>query len=285
MTDKVMIMVAPNGARRTKVDHPHLPITPDEVVEAVIAARDAGAAAAHVHARDEALKHTLDADRYASVLSAVKAAVGDTMVVQMTTEAVGMYSAAEQMAAVRALKPAFASMAIREIVGSEAEEKSAHDFFLWLKENHIVPQFILYDPSDLTNFIDLQNRGIVPFANPYLLFVLGRYTHNQQSSPADLEPYLEILGTRSWPFMLCAFGSREAACMRAAFEAGGHARVGFENNLLLPDGARATSNADLVQAAAEEAKALGKLLMTAEEIREFLRACLGSKPINYYLIQ
>jgi len=148
MTDKIMIMVAPNGARRTKADHPDLPISPDEVVASVVASHKAGAAAVHVHARDNELKHTLDATRYGEMLNTVDAAVGDAMVVQMTTEAVGIYSAPEQMEAVRALKPAFVSMAIRELIPDSDHEKTAQEFFNWLKENQIVPQFILYDPAD-----------------------------------------------------------------------------------------------------------------------------------------
>jgi len=274
MTDNIIIMVAPNGARRTKADHPNLPITPDEVVKAVVAARDAGAAAAHVHVRDDALKHTLDARRYGEMLEAVDAALGHTIVVQMTTEAVGIYSAGEQMDAVRALKPNFVSMAIAEIVPDETHENAAQEFFFWLKKNRIVPQFILYNRGDLCRFIDLQARGIVPFSNPFLLFVLGRYSTNQQSSPADLVPFLDALGTRPWPFMLCAFGAQEAACMRAAFEAGGHARVGFENNFMMPDGSRAQTNAELVRAAAKEAELAGKTLMNGPEMRRFLDHCL-----------
>ena len=274
MTDKIMIMVAPNGARRTKVDHPNLPISAEEVVEAVVAARDVGAAAAHIHVRDDALKHTLDAIRYSAMLTAVEEAVGTNMVIQMTTEAVGIYSATEQIEAVHTLKPSFVSMAIREIVPDGDHEVAAQVFFMWLKENRIVPQFILYDAADVTNFIDLQVRGIVPFSNPYLLFVLGRYTKGQQSSPDDLKPFLDALGDLKWPFMLCAFGSQEAACMRAAFEAGGHARVGFENNLFMPDGTQASTNADLVSAAADEARAVGKSLMNAKETRAFLDTCL-----------
>jgi len=267
-------MVAPNGARRTKVDHANLPIMADEVAQAVVAARDAGAAAAHVHARDASLKHTLDVDRYGEVLDVVEAAVGDSMVVQMTTEAVGLYSGTEQMQVVRDLKPTFVSMAIREFVPDENHESAAAEFLIWLKQSGIVPQFILFDSADLTRIIDLQARGIVPFSNPFLLFVLGRYSVNQQSSPEELMPFVTTLGTRQWPFMLCAFGQHEAACMRAAFEAGGHARVGFENNFFLPDGMRANSNADLVDATAKEARAVGKSLMDGAEVRRFLQKCL-----------
>jgi len=274
MTEKTMIMVAPNGARRTKADHPNLPITPDEMVEAVVAARAAGAAAAHVHVRDASCKHTLDAAIYTGMLSALETAVGQTMVVQMTTEAVGIYSADEQMEAVRAVKPVFVSMAIAEIVGDGDQEAAAREFFRWLQDNNIVPQFILYDAADLARFIDLQNRAIVPFSNPFLLFVLGRYCVDQQSSPEQLDPFLDVLGTRQWPFMLCAFGRQEAACMAAGIAAGGHVRVGFENNLNLPDGSQAKSNADLVNVAAREVRAAGKSVMDGAEARRFISSCL-----------
>jgi len=274
MTEKTMIMVAPNGARRTKADHPNLPITPDEMVEAVVAARAAGAAAAHVHVRDASCRHTLNAAIYTGMLAALETALGHTIVVQMTTEAVGIYSADEQMSAVRAVKPAFVSMAIAEIVGDTDEEAAAREFFKWLQDNNIVPQFILYDAADLVRFIDLQARAIVPFSNPFLLFVVGRYSVDQQSSPAQLDPFLDVLGTRQWPFMVCAFGHQEAACMAAGIAAGGHARVGFENNFTLPDGSQANSNADLVNVVAREVRAAGKSVMDGAEALRFIRSCL-----------
>ncbi len=274
MLDDVMIMVAPNGARRTKADHPQLPITPDEVAKAVLEARECGAVAAHVHARDARLHHTLDAGIYGRMLAKVSSAVGQSMIVQMTTEAVGRYSTAEQIDVVRALKPDFVSIVVREFVPDEASEPLAGDFFLWLQQKSVAPQFIVFSAAELSYFIDLKERGLVPFENPFLLFVLGRYSHDQQSTPADLEPFLEVLGARKWPFMLCAFGRQEAACMRAAVDAGGHVRVGFENNLFLPDNSLAHANADLVQIAADEVRAAGKKLMAAEEARGFLKRCL-----------
>ena len=44
----------------------------------------------------------------------------------------------------------------------------------------------------------------------------------------------------------CAFGSNEQACVMKGIKRGGHARVGFENNLQLPDGEIAQSSAALV---------------------------------------
>ena len=49
---KVIITCAVTGAIHTPSMSPHLPVTPDEIAEAGIAAAEAGAAILHLHARD-----------------------------------------------------------------------------------------------------------------------------------------------------------------------------------------------------------------------------------------
>jgi uncharacterized protein (DUF849 family) len=77
----------------------------------------------------------------------------------------------------------------------------------------------------------------------------------------------------SWT--VCAFGKRETACVTAAALLGGHARVGFENNLALPNGARAASNAELVGVAAQALEAVGLETQSAEGLREEIAAAMG----------
>ncbi|WP_195753677.1 3-keto-5-aminohexanoate cleavage protein, partial [Vibrio parahaemolyticus] len=50
--EPIAIIVAPNGARKTKHDHANLPMTKDELVAEAIACQTAGAAMIHLHARD-----------------------------------------------------------------------------------------------------------------------------------------------------------------------------------------------------------------------------------------
>src|SRR3546814_7478658 len=92
------IAVAPNGARRTRADPPRLPMTAAEIARDAAEAREAGAAMIHLHVRDGDGRHTLDAGLYRDATAAVRRAVGDGLVVQITTEAVGRYPPAEQMA-------------------------------------------------------------------------------------------------------------------------------------------------------------------------------------------
>ena len=67
--------------------------------------------------------------------------------------------------------------------------------------------------------------------------------------------------------MVCAFGRKETACVAAGALLGGHARVGFENNLVLPSGVTATDNAALVTAAAAALEACGIETASAEQLR------------------
>ena len=109
------IMVAPNGARRTKADHPALPVTIAETVETACACFAAGAGGIHAHLRDADQNHVLDAGLYSELIAEIGRAVPD-MAVQITTEAVGRYTPEEQRAVVQAVMPNTVSVALREMV-------------------------------------------------------------------------------------------------------------------------------------------------------------------------
>ncbi|MDX1576240.1 MAG: 3-keto-5-aminohexanoate cleavage protein [Kiloniellales bacterium] len=267
----VILAVAPNGARKTKADHPALPMTPEEIAATAAQCRDAGAAMIHLHVRDPEGRHSLDVETYRTATAAVRSAVGRDLVVQVTSEAVDIYDPEEQMQIVRDLKPEAVSLAIREIVPDAASEGAAAAFLAWVAAEEILPQYILYSADDLRRFDDLIARGIVPGERQVVLFVLGRYTKGQTSEPRELMPFLAA-NTRDHLWSVCAFGPRETACAVAAAALGGHARVGFENNFHLPDGSLAPDNAALVAAVAEGLTAIGHRPASAEEARALMGA-------------
>ena len=86
---KVLIAVAPNGARRSRKDHPALPVTLDELVETAAACARAGAAMIHLHIRDVYGEHSLDPVRYRHAITAIRERVGDNMLIQVSSEAAG----------------------------------------------------------------------------------------------------------------------------------------------------------------------------------------------------
>jgi 3-keto-5-aminohexanoate cleavage enzyme len=181
-----------------------------------------------------------------------------------------VYEPSTQMAVVREVRPEAVSVGLRELHVPEVEEAELGGFFGSLAEAEIMTQVILYDEADVRDWNALRARGIVPEGHWFLLFVLGRYAAGQTSTPADLLPFLATQDGR-YPWAMCAFGAQEHACAVAAAAFGGHARVGFENNLLLRTGATAPDNAALVRQVAEGAALLGRPLATADQIRSKFR--------------
>lgn len=269
----MILMSAPNGARKTKADHPALPITPDEVARVAAEVMEAGANSIHLHVRDAEEKHSLDHDRYKQTLAAIKRECGDGIVAQVTSEAVGIYTPAEQRAMVEAVRPEAVSMAVRELVPDESEEQNAHTFFAWCSKEQIGVQFILYTAADVVRFQELCGRGVIPQKRPFVLYVLGRYAADQRSSPADLLPFL-VADQRFDPWAFCAFGEKETACAAVVASLGGHCRIGFENNVYNADGSVAADNAARIAEVAACAQSLGRPIGSADQVREILTPTL-----------
>ncbi len=268
MPDSVILMVAPNGARKTKSDHRNLPVSIADTVDEAAACYAAGACAIHAHVRGDADEHVLDAGRYRELIDELGRRVPE-MLVQITSEAVGIYTPEQQVACIQAVKPAMASMVLREISADFTRAEYARDFFAWCDDNRVHIQHIVFSADEFGKFLDYRERGIVPAAHRCVLFVLGRYNVGFQSDPEELEPFLQHdLDGLDW--FTCAFGKREQDCALAAIAAGGNARIGFENNLYLPDGSIAENTAALVQSLGARLESDGLALATAAEARQRL---------------
>lgn len=236
-------MAAPNGARRTRQDHPALPVQMDQIIRAAIDCQKAGAGGLHAHVRDADGAHVLDAGLYMELVTELERQAPD-LLVQITTEAVGRYSPLQQRELVQAVRPEFVSIALREMDDGEPES-TLRKFYHWAHDEQIAVQHILYTPDEVRSLAAFIQDGVIPGENLEVLFVLGRYTAGQQSSPSDMLPFVEnktqLIDTAQWA--LCAFGQQETACLVETVRLGGKARIGFENNLLNIDGSVAVDNA------------------------------------------
>ncbi|MDJ1017614.1 MAG: 3-keto-5-aminohexanoate cleavage protein [Paracoccaceae bacterium] len=244
-----MLMVAPTGSRRSKADHPALPVTIAEIAETAEACARAGADGIHLHVRDGNGKHSLDAGLYREAMDAVgEAAPGLT--IQITSEAGGVYGALDQIAMICELRPALVSVALREIIRAPADTPAARAFYHWAEGAEVAIQNILYTPDELGWFLDCLDDGTIPGQDHQLQFVLGRYEDSGSPSPADLDCFLDQMRGRNtdhtFDWMVCAFGPAETACLTDAVARGGKARVGFENSLWNSDGSLAENNAERV---------------------------------------
>ncbi len=269
MSVPFIVMSAPNGARRGKDDHQSLPITPAELADCAENISDAGASIMHLHVRDEQGGHSLDPDRYRAASNAVRDRVGDRLIIQITTEACGLYTAEQQMAMVRELKPEAVSLALKELCPDAGSESTAAEFFAWLKSEDVMPQYILFNPDEVTRFTDLRNRGVIPDDWPFVLLVLGRYTDSLTGDPDSIGRFVEGL-QQDVTWMVCCFGQTENIAVAEAARLNGHARVGFENNLKLPDGTTAPDNGALVKLAVRAGKDAGRHVADADDVRQML---------------
>lgn len=268
MPDPFIIMCAPNGARRQKMDHANIPLTAEELADCAEEILAAGACMMHLHVRNGEGAHSLSVDRYRDAIEAIKKRVGNKLVLQVTSEAVGIYSRAEQMAMVKELHPEAVSLALRELCPTEKEIASTSAFYTWMKDRGIFPQTILYDEGDAHRFERMRREGVFATEHPFVLYVLGKYSGVDQGKSQDLQKFTEILSAAVIPFAACGFETYEHNLAAKTAVAGGHVRVGFENNLRRPDGSLVSSNAELVQCAADQAVAVGRPIADADYVRQ-----------------
>jgi uncharacterized protein (DUF849 family) len=275
----LVVMAAPNGARLNKAGHRAVPLTIPETAASAERLLAAGVSVLHLHVRDDRGGHLLDAGRYREAEAAIRERCGDRLVVQVTTEAVGRYERAAQMQLVRSLRPEAVSLALSELCPDAAAERAAGAFFREIVANGIWPQYILYTAEECRRFEALRQAEFFGTDRPFALFVLGRYSdslrggESLRGDPAELDAFLEQFESGAFPWAVCCFGAAEAAAVRRAVEAGGHVRIGFENNQLLPDGTIARDNAQLVAAelaTLRDSAASMRPLATADWVRAHL---------------
>lgn len=239
-------MVAPNGGRLTKADHPKIPITMEEIVATAVECYAAGADGLHFHVRDQNGQHVLDVGQYRETLTELRHAVPN-MFCQITTEAMGRYSPQQQRQLVDSVQPAAVSVSLAEML-RDGETKATTMFYAQCKERDIAVQHILYNRQDLDTLSHWVEAGNLSPDGLQILYVLGRYATPQNSFITDLDPLLAWLPRQRFlpDWAVCAFGHNETSCLLAAARHGGKVRIGFENSLFNANGTTARSNRERI---------------------------------------
>ena len=243
------LMVAPNGARPMKKDHPKVPVTIPETVDTAKSCFAAGAGGIHFHMRDENGKHILDSGLCKEALNELQKQV-PKMHLQVTTEAVGKYSPDKMRKLAFEVKPPGISIGIREMIPSRQPSPEDIKVYKFLTENGTKIQHICYGPEDLDLLSDLIEKASLSKNDVWCMFVIGHYS-GKVSNPENIPPFLEKLKTHNLnaDWAVCAFAKEEIACLKMAIKLGGKIRVGFENSILMPDGKIAPNNETKVKAA------------------------------------
>ena len=241
------LMVAPNGARPMKKDHPAVPITISETVKTAKACYEAGAEGIHFHMRDEEGRHILDSDLCKKALAELQKEVPNTHL-QVTTEAVGKYLPDAMRKLAYDVTPPGISIGIREMIPTRNPNSDDVKLYKNLSEAGTKIQHICYEPEDIDLLSDLLSMSSISKNGTWCLFVIGHYS-GKVSNPDNIPLFLDKLKEHNInaDWAVCAFAKEELSCLKTAIKLGGKIRVGFENSILMPDGQIAPNNESKVK--------------------------------------
>lgn len=237
------MMIALNGTRPSKNDHPAVPISLPEIVATARVCHSVGACAMHLHTHDDNNAHSFDPGQYVETLSEVTNVV-PKLHLHITTEAISLYYLQEQLNCINTVAPGLASIPTRE---SARDPNLASRVYGTCADTGCEVQHILCNTVDVALLKAWQAVGMVSLEQYSVLFLLGRYNADQTSTPSDIHPFLATMpDTRNRK--LCALGSQEHACLSHAAKLVGNIRAGFENSFVACERTRHIDNAGLVSA-------------------------------------
>lgn len=225
-----------NGARRVE-DHPAVPRTPDELATAAAAAVAAGAAAIHMHPRDDSGAESLDGSAISPAVAAVKAAVGPDVGVGVSTGAWFLPDPDDRLRAVATWTdlPDFASVNLHE--------EGAVDLARALLDRGVGVEAGLWHAEGARVLVD---SGLAHRCTRLLLEPLVQDLTSALALTAEIEA--EIAGVAlEVPRLLHGFGTTSWPIVEIALDRGLQTRIGLEDTTVLPDGSPAVDNADLVR--------------------------------------
>jgi len=267
--EKMIITAAICGAEVTKEDNPNLPITPRELAEEALKAEKAGASIIHVHVRDREGKPTQAHDVYQETLQAMKD-IGVTAIVQPSTGgAVGMTF--EERAQPVELKPEMATLDCGTTNFGDGvfvnDLPMMRQFAKKMKAYGILPELECFEPGHIYNALKLVKDGLLE-GHLHFDIVLG-VPGAMKASLKNLLFMVELL-PQDATWTVAGVGRHELPLATHAILMGGHARVGFEDNIFYQKGVLADSNAQLVARIVRLAEELGREVATPDEAREIL---------------
>jgi len=285
---KTIITCAVTGNLTKPEQHPGLPITPQQIATAALEAAQAGAAVAHIHVRDpETGRPSMELELYREVIRLIRE-VNSELVINLTTGPGGRFIPSDddpKIAApgttllppekrvehIAALRPDICSLDLNTM-NSGADvvintPKNVRRMAHVIREAGVKPELEIFDSGDLHLALDLIKEGVLDGPGLWT-FVLG-VKYGFAATPETLLYARDFLPDgAAWSAF--GIGRAEFPIVAQAWLAGGHVRVGLEDNIYLSKGVLAESNAVLVARAREIVLSLGGEIATAAEAREQL---------------
>jgi 3-keto-5-aminohexanoate cleavage enzyme len=266
-----LITVAPTGAETAKADVPQLPVTLDELVATAKACEAAGAALVHVHIRDAAAKPTLDPVRLRETVAALREQT--SLVVQLSTGG-SVHDPLEARLAVLDAAPDSCSLTCGTVNFGDDVFLNPYPFMLDLyraaQQAEVVPEFELFDLGQVAALRRLIDTCGLPYGGTvHCDFVLG-VPGGMPSTPQALLAGVAALPPEVTSWSATGIGRGHLPVLATTLAAGGHLRVGMEDNLAYARGRAVRDNVELVERAVRVATELQRPPLTTGEARRLL---------------
>lgn len=302
MAKKVIITCAVTGASFTPTMSPHLPFTPDDIVQQAVDAHRAGAAVLHLHARDpQTGAPSADPALFRNYVTRIKAATGDA-VISLTTGGATGQSITDRLNVIKVLQPELCTCnlgtinyggfpmipkyqgnwrfdweeSFLELTRREPFVNNFSDIEYMLKvltnETGTRFEFEAYDIGHLYTLAYYLQQGLVkpPIFIQFVMGTMGGIGADQIDNLVYMRQSAERLLGPDVQWSVLGGGRYQMNMVTAGALMGSHVRVGLEDSLYLEKGKLAESNAAQV---AKIKRILGELSLetaTAAEARTML---------------
>jgi 3-keto-5-aminohexanoate cleavage enzyme len=266
--DPLIITAAAVGAEVTKEQQPALPVSPQELAADAAACREAGASIYHLHVRDDSGEPTMDVDRFAECLRAIRAATD--LIVQFTSGG-AVSDTEESRLAPLELRPEMATLTTGTVnFGDEVFYNPAplvERFYRRMRQLGVLPEFEIFDSGMLAS----AERLLKKHGDGHHLhfdFVLG--VPGGMPAWPDAVEFLARHLPAGATFSATGIGRAHLDVTHAAIGLGGHVRTGLEDVRYYDPGRPARSNAELIARVADLGRSAGRAIATPEVARRLL---------------
>lgn len=291
MSREVFITCAVTGSGATQ-DRSHLvPRSPEQIADSAIAAAKAGAAVVHCHVRDpetgapsrdvgmfrEVTERIRDSDT--DVVLNLTAGMGGDIVfgdvenpMDLNQEGTDMAGATERMAHITECLPEICTLDCGTMNFAEADYVMTNTPGMLVAMGQMMtdlgvkPEIEAFDTGHLWYAKELVKAGVLD--SPALVQLCMGV---KWGAPDDMNTFLAMANNvpDDWTFSAFGLGRNQMAYVAASILAGGHVRVGLEDNLWLDKGVLA-ENHQLVTRARGIIEGMGATLMGPAQVREKL---------------
>ena len=290
MNNEVIVTCAVTGAGDTLGKHPEVPVTPEQISNAAIAAAKAGASVAHIHVRDpETGLGSRDVNLFKEVVERIRDSETD-VVINLTAGMGGdwvpskvnpsmpgpgtdMIGPEESLAHVKEIHPEICSLDCGTMNFGNGNEiyisppGYLREMASMIQKWGVKPELEVFELGQIRFAKQMIKEGLIN-EPPMFQICLGIPWGAEQTVDAMKVMKDELPTNSSWASF--GIGRMQMPMAAAAVAMGGNVRVGLEDNLYLEKGVLA-SNDQLVTRVIEIIQRMGSRVLSPQETRDKLK--------------